>query len=28
MGTPDPDIVTVTGIFRDGTEEQLLQTKV
>ena len=28
MGTPDPDVVTVTGIFRDGTQEQLLQTKV
>ena len=28
MDTPDPDVVTVTGIFRDGTQEQLLQTKV
>jgi len=28
MGTPDPDLVTVTGIFRDGIEQVLLQAKV
>jgi hypothetical protein len=28
MGTPDLDVVTVTGIFRDGSEQVLLQTKV
>jgi hypothetical protein len=28
MGTPDPDLVTVNGIFKDGTSQMLLQTKV
>lgn len=28
MGTASPDVVTVTGIFRDGTEQELLQTEV
>ena len=28
MGTPDPDGVTVIGVFKDGSQQTLLQTKV